>query len=217
MNKTQLNEERRAEHYVLLHPALNTILVRGFRELAGAKTASAALAALERFRVLSAHRRGPLGVEDMNRMIQSALTEAGLLTPRSGLMQPIIVNRNDATVGLFNGDVGVLFREGEGGARAAFPGESERVRRLSPSRLPPNEAAFAMSIHKSQGSEMDDVVVMLPAPGSPLLTRELFYTAVTRARRRVVVHGSAASVREATRRPAERASGLGDALRSGKS
>jgi exodeoxyribonuclease V alpha subunit len=195
------------------HPALTTILVRGFRELAGARTASGALAALERFRVLAAHRRGPLGVTEMNRQIQSALTDAGSLTPRSGLVQPIIVNRNDATVGLFNGDVGVLFREGEGGTRAAFPGESDRVRRLSPARLPPHEAAFAMSIHKSQGSEMDDVVVMLPPPGSPLLSRELFYTAVTRARRRVVVHGSAASVREATRRPAERASGLGDALR----
>jgi exodeoxyribonuclease V alpha subunit len=196
-----------------LHPALKTILVRGFRELAGARTASAAIAALERFRVLSAHRRGPLGVEEMNREIQAAMADAGLLTPRCGLVQPIIVNRNDAAVALFNGDVGVLFREGEGGARAVFPGEGNRVRRLSPSRLPPHEAAFAMSIHKSQGSEMDDVVVILPPPGSPLLSRELFYTAVTRARRRVVVHASAASVREATNRPAERASGLGDALR----
>ncbi|HVW28489.1 MAG TPA: exodeoxyribonuclease V subunit alpha [Polyangiaceae bacterium] len=196
------------------HPALPTILVRGFRELAQARTAREALAALERFRVLSAHRRGPLGVEEMNREILSLLSAAGLLTPRSGLVQPIIVNRNDAAVGLFNGDVGVLFREAEGSARALFPGEEDRLRRLSPSRLPPHEPAFAMSIHKSQGSEMDEVVVMLPAPGSPLLTRELFYTAVTRARRRVLVHASAASVREATARPAERASGLGDALRA---
>jgi exodeoxyribonuclease V alpha subunit len=198
-----------------LHPALVRAVTEGFRELAGTTTAEAALRALERFRVLCAHRRGPAGVEDVNRWIASALQSAGLLSARSALVQPIIVNQNDSSIGLYNGDVGVLFREGPEGARAAFSGEGERARRLSPSRLPPHEPAFAMSIHKSQGSELDEVVVMLPAPGSPLLSRELFYTAVTRARRRVVVHGTAAAVREATQNPAERASGLADALRSG--
>ncbi|HEX4336553.1 MAG TPA: exodeoxyribonuclease V subunit alpha [Polyangiaceae bacterium] len=184
------------------------LVVRGFAELAASTSAEAALLALERFRVLCAHRRGPFGVEELNRQIGDALARSS----PGRLVQPIIVNRNDSAVGLFNGDVGVLIREGTEGARAVFPGE-DRVRRLSPSRLPPHEAAFAMSVHKSQGSEMDDVVVLLPPPGSPLLTRELFYTAVTRARRRVVVHGSAAAVREATSRPAARASGLADALR----
>ena len=195
------------------HPALAALIIDGFRPLAGAKTAEDALAALERFRVLSAHRRGSFGVEELNRAIIGALESERLLSPRSGLVQPIIVNRNDADIGLFNGDVGVLFRDGSEGARAFFPGEGDRVRRLSPSRLPPHEPAFSMSVHKSQGSELDEVVVILPAPGSPLLSRELFYTAVTRARRRVVVHGSAASIREATLRPADRASGLADALR----
>jgi exodeoxyribonuclease V alpha subunit len=195
------------------HPALSTTIVDGFRSLAAVRTPEEALAALEFFRVLSAHRRGSRGVEELNRAIVDALESARLLGSRSGLMQPIIVNRNDSSIGLFNGDVGVLFRDGTDGARAFFPAEDGRVRRLSPSRLPPSEPAFAMSIHKSQGSEFDEVVVMLPALGSPLLSRELFYTAVTRARRRVVVHGSAASIREAVVRSADRASGLADALR----
>jgi exodeoxyribonuclease V alpha subunit len=195
------------------HPALFRAIVDGFRPLAAARTPEEALAALERFRVLSAHRRGSLGVEELNRAIVAALEGEKILTSRSGLVQPLIVNRNDSSIGLFNGDVGVLFRDGSEGARAFFPGEGDRVRRFSPSRLPPSEAAFAMSIHKSQGSELDEVVVMLPVPRSPLLSRELFYTAVTRGRRRVVVHGSAASIREATLRPADRASGLGDLLR----
>ena len=209
------------DEVVLLEPAgertvnsgLRALVARGFGELAAARTAEAALGSLERFRVLCAHRRGPFGVEELNREIRSSLEAAGALSPRAGLVEPLLVNRNDSAVGLFNGDVGVLFREGSDGARAVFPGEGDRVRRLSPSRLPPHEPAFAMSIHKSQGSEMDEVVVMLPPPGSPLLSRELLYTAVTRARRRVVVHASVASVREATNRPAERASGLADALR----
>jgi exodeoxyribonuclease V alpha subunit len=195
------------------HPALPTLLARGFDALARAASGEEALAALDRFRVLSAHRRGPLGVEEMNRHVPRVLREAGVLAPRAGFIEPVMVTRNDPDIDLYNGDVGVLFREGPDGARALFPGSESRPRRLSPSRLPPHEPAFAMSVHKSQGSELDEVVVILPPEGSPLLSRELLYTAVTRARNKVVVHASLAAIREATRRPVERASGLAEALR----
>ena len=94
--------------------------------------------------------------------------------------RPLLITENDPRLGLYNGDVGIVV-EHEGSLRAAFV-DGSGLRLLSPPRLPPHETVFAMSIHKSQGSEFDDVVVVLPDATSPLLTRELLYTAVTRAR-----------------------------------
>jgi exodeoxyribonuclease V alpha subunit len=198
------------------HPRLASVMRDGFAPLASSRDAAEAFGRLDAFRVLSAHRKGPLGVEGLNRTIEELLTDAELLGPRAWFVRPVLVTKNDRDLGLFNGDVGVLFRvSAEGAPRVAFPGSSEGgVRALSPARLPPHEPAFAMTIHKSQGSEFDDVVVVLPDDDSPLLSRELLYTAVTRARRRVIVHAAKATVRAAVARTVARASGLGDALRT---
>ena len=174
------------------------------------------LRAFERFRVLCAHRRGWAGVEWVNRQIAAALAAAGLIRDGGQLYvgQPIIVTRNDYQLGLFNGDIGLIMHDPErAGARLAFfiaPDGTQRV--LSPSRLPPYETVFAMSVHKSQGSEFDDVAVLLPQQVSPVVSRELLYTAVTRARRTVTIHASRDVVAYAITHRIERASGLRDRL-----
>ena len=166
--------------------------------------------ALGRFRLLCAHRRGPWGVEVLNPLIEGALGRAGLLAPTSGwyARRPILVTSNDYRLELFNGDQGVVM-PGPRGLAAVFP-RGDGVRMLSASRLAEVQTVFALSVHKSQGSEFDDVVVVLPEVGSPLLARELLYTAVTRARRRVTVVGEPAAVRAAVATPVVRMSGLAD-------
>jgi exodeoxyribonuclease V alpha subunit len=197
------------------HADLPDVVLAGFSALAASGSPEVALERLGGFRVLSAHRTGPLGVVDMNRWIEALLVDARLIRADAGLVRPLMVTRNDANLELWNGDVGVLFRDPQrtSAGRAHFVGPDGRARALSPARLPVHEPAFAMSVHKSQGSEFDEVLVVLPPPGSPLLSRELLYTAVTRARRRVVVHATEEAVREAVRNRVARASGLADALR----
>lgn len=198
------------------NPKLAERILEGFRAFGGASTAGEALGRAEDFRVLCAHRQGPLGVIDMNRMIERLLVERRVLARTQGPIGLVMVTKNDANVGLFNGDVGVTFRESpDAPVRTYFvkPG-SAAARALSLARVPAHDPAFAISVHKSQGSEFDEVVVILPPLGSPLLVRELFYTAVTRAKSRLVVHASAAVIRQAVQRRMHRSSGLEDALRT---
>ncbi len=188
----------------------------GFRAYAQEREPAARLRAFEQFRVLCAHRRGWRGVETVNLQIEAALARAGLLdvhgTAYAG--RPVMVTRNDYALKLFNGDVGLLLEEpgGDGRTMAFFVAPDGAERRLAPARLPPHETVFAMSVHKSQGSEFDEVAVLLPDAVSPVLTRELLYTAVTRARRRVRIYGTAAVIREAVRCRVARTSGLRDLL-----
>ncbi|MFZ5775421.1 MAG: exodeoxyribonuclease V subunit alpha [Thermodesulfobacteriota bacterium] len=193
------------------HP-LARLLIDGYRDLLGATTPGEALELLERFRVLVALRRGPLGVEAMNRRIEAVLAREGLIAPSGGWYQgrPILVRENSYRLRLFNGDTGVLWPEsGSGEPRAFFFGEDrETVRAFAPSQLPAHETAFAMTIHQSQGSEFDEVVLMLPPADSPLLGRELLYTGITRARRRVTLIGREEEIAAAINRRATRASGL---------
>lgn len=149
---------------------------------------------LDRFRVLAAHRHGPHGVGPLNQRLLQALAREERI---------VLVTENDYDLGLFNGDVGFV----EGG-NASFP-TPEGVRTLHESALPPHEPAFAMTVHKAQGSEVRHVAVVLPDVGSPLLGRELLYTAVTRARERVTLFASEAAVRAAIERRFVRVSGLG--------
>jgi exodeoxyribonuclease V alpha subunit len=123
-----------------------------------------------------------------------------------------MVTANDYRHGLFNGDIGVAGREPGGRLDVWFPGDGAELRAFSPYTLPAHESALAMTVHKSQGSEFDEVSVVLPETASRVLGRELLYTAVTRARHRVVVHGGDAIVRAAIDRPIERWSGLPDHL-----
>jgi exodeoxyribonuclease V alpha subunit len=194
---------------------LATAARTGFISYLSTDSADRALAELERFRVLCAHRRGPEGAVSVNLMIERALDEAGLFGSSGSRKRwyrgrPLLITQNDYALGLFNGDLGVVVDSPEG-ARAFFV-TAAGPRMLSPSRLPPHETVFATSIHKSQGSEFDEVAVVLPGARSPLLTRELLYTAVTRARHGLVVHASEASIRQAVSRCIQRATGLTDAL-----
>jgi exodeoxyribonuclease V alpha subunit len=127
--------------------------------------------------------------------------------------RPLLVTENDYALRLYNGDAGVVVAtEEEGNVRAAFERRGEVVE-VRPSRLGAVETVYAMTVHKSQGSQFDTAAILLPAPTSPILTRELLYTAVTRAKQRLVLVGTEETVRAAVARPVARASGLGWRLR----
>lgn len=170
------------------------------------------LAALARFRVLCAHRTGPAGVALLNRIVEAALHSHAPRTWYAG--RPVMVTRNDYTLELFNGDVGVTLPdpEADGALRVWFEVAGGTPRRFAPARLPAHETVYAMTVHKSQGSEFDEVVLVLPPEPSRVLSRELLYTAVTRARAVVTVWGGEAVVRAGIARRVTRSSGLRDAL-----
>jgi exodeoxyribonuclease V alpha subunit len=167
-----------------------------------------ALEALDRHRLLCAHRDGAFGVRHWNRRIEQWLTaETGdPLFERAYVGRPLLVTANDHQLGVYNGDSGVVVLT-PAGPRAIIAA-SDGPRDLAPSRLGDVETMHAMTIHKSQGSQADVVTVLLPDEESRLLSRELFYTAVTRARSTVRVVGSEAAIRAAIGRRAQRASGL---------
>jgi exodeoxyribonuclease V alpha subunit len=180
------------------------------------------------FRVLCAERAGPRGVAalnaEMTRRFRDALRAApGIVDLHarglaSGLDEhspwfpgrPVIVLSNDYVLKLFNGDIGIALPDAAGQLLVHFPDAANPggFRAIAPVRLPPHETAFAMTVHKSQGSEFDAVLVMLPAERSRVLTRELLYTAITRARSRVAVCASAAVLQATIATSIERHSGL---------
>lgn len=179
------------------------------RDAARAGDHSRALTALAEHRLLCAHRDGPRGVHTWNRHVERWVTETtgdGLWDPMY-VGRPLLVTANDHALGLFNGDTGVVVCGGDGAPQAVISAH-DGMRRLAVSRLGDVETMHAMTIHKAQGSQARVVTVLLPDHDSPLLTRELLYTAVTRARERVVVVGSESSVRAAVGRRVQRASGL---------
>jgi exodeoxyribonuclease V alpha subunit len=175
---------------------------------ARAGDARAALAALGAFRLLCAHRRGPDGVAGWTARIEDWLDVRADQPWYAG--RPLLVTENDYELRLYNGDTGVVVQD-EDRLVAAFERAGEIVE-VSPSRLGAIETAYAMTIHKSQGSQFDTAAVLLPEPGARILTRELLYTAATRARENLVLIGSEEAVRAAVARPIARASGLRDRL-----
>jgi exodeoxyribonuclease V alpha subunit len=141
-----------------------------------------------------------------------AWLESELDRGRWYLGRPLLVTENDYSLNLRNGDTGVVVATPSGGVEAVFERRTEIVR-FAPTRLSAVDTVHAMTVHKSQGSQFRSVVVLLPPPSSPLLTRELLYTAVTRAQDKLVLVGTEAAVRAAVQRPIARASGLEDRLR----
>ncbi len=197
-----------------LDAKLRPLVLDGFAGLFDSRDPQARLDALARFRLLSPHRRGRYGVTALNRLVQEQLARAGLINPREPWYdgRPVIVTENDHQLELYNGDVGLVHRESHGQTRVVFATATGSLRWLAPARLPPHETVFAMTVHKSQGSEFDRVALALPAAVSPVLTRELVYTAVTRARRQIVVYGLPGVLDQAVGRRIDRASGLREAL-----
>ena len=170
--------------------------------------AKTALAILDEHRLLCAHRRGPHGVQHWNRQVERWLTESTGEPIWSDwyVGRPVLVTANDYGLGLYNGDTGVTVADPDG-LRAAIAGAAE-PRAFATSRLPDLETMYAMTIHKSQGSQATEVTVLMPPVDSRLLSRELFYTAVTRAKAKVRVVGSGDEIRSAIGKRAVRATGL---------
>ncbi|HFD87423.1 MAG TPA: exodeoxyribonuclease V subunit alpha [Gammaproteobacteria bacterium] len=165
----------------------------------------AALKALDKVRVLCALRHGPQGVHHINAQVTAMLGE------EDGTLyhgRPVMVLVNDYEQKLFNGDIGLILSNANGRLRAYFPGSENEVREFLPSRLPQHETVYAMTIHKSQGSEFEKVLLLLPAELSPVVTRELVYTGITRARSKVMICATEASITDAVKQQVNRSSGL---------
>jgi exodeoxyribonuclease V alpha subunit len=183
---------------------------------AGAQSAAAhALALLEAlncFRILCATRLGARGVDQMNAAMAAQVRRAARVPLAVGAQwfagRPIMVTRNDYALGLFNGDIGIALPGADAALRVYFRSADGSLRAVSPAALPPHDTAFALTVHKSQGSEFDHAVLMLPSTFSRVLSRELVYTAVTRARERVEVIGSRQVLMRAIATPTQRDSGL---------
>lgn len=184
------------------------------REAAEARDGLGAIAVLNRQRLLCAHREGPFGAEGWNRIVEQLVAEStGGPDYRDWFPgRPVLVTANDRGLGIYNGDLGVAVREGEGRLRVHFPTPGG-TRALTTSRLPAQQTAYAMTVHKAQGSQAEEVNVILPPAESALSTRALFYTAVTRAQRKVRVVGSEHAIRAAVGREAQRATGLAERLK----
>jgi exodeoxyribonuclease V alpha subunit len=191
-----------ADEAALRAPLLTA--ARAVRAAARAGDAAAALDQLRAFRLLCPHRRGPHGVAGWTERIEAWL-DTGPDPWYAG--RPLLVTENDYELRLYNGDTGVV-AAAEDRLVAAF----ERGLRFSPTRLSAVDTAYALTIHKSQGSQFGTAAVLLPEPDARILTRELLYTAVTRAQERLILAGSEASIRAAIARPIARASGLRDRL-----
>jgi len=175
-----------------------------------------ALKALNSCRVLVAVREGPQGLYALNKKIETLLFLQKQLQPSGGfyLHRPIMVTKNNYELQLFNGDVGIIRPDANGQLRAWFEDANGGVRSILPAYLNDVETVFAMTIHKSQGSEFDNVLIVLPTADSnnPLLTRELLYTAVTRAKKSVVLQGTRAGIGAAASASVKRMSGIGHQL-----
>ncbi len=168
------------------------------------------LGAFDSFRILCAVHQGEWGTQGLNAAVQKALADAGWLQPQGEWFagRPVMVTRNDAQLGVFNGDVGVVMPSLQGLLKVWFL-DGEQLRSVRVSRLAHVETAFAMTVHKSQGSEFVHTVLVLPPGTAEVLTRELVYTGITRAREQfTLVEGQAGLFSAAMARPSERASGL---------
>ena len=180
------------------------------RDAAVAGDRSAAFTAAVTARILCAHRRGPFGVTAWNDLVETHLA-GGAVTGADALAgRPLLATRNDPRTGLANGDPGVLVRAGAV-ARAVFRRGRELVA-FDLAELDAVDTAYALTVHKSQGSQYDTVVLVHPPSTSPLVSRELLYTAITRSSSQLLVVASVAAIRRAVTTPTRRVTGLAEAL-----
>ena len=191
-------------------PDYRSLAETAYLEMTRAGDVEQAFDAFGRFQLLAGVWKGPLGVDYINEEIEQAIRQRAGIAAGSEYFhgKPLMMTSNVYQYGIHNGDIGIVWRDqGDGDLRLCVQ-TAEGYRFLALSQLPRHHSAYAMTIHKSQGSEFDEVVIVLPDADSPLMTRELLYTAVTRARRRVEIRGSEAALRMAVSRRTERMSGL---------
>ncbi len=198
-----------------LSPHLSPSVIEGYYPYLQSSSPDERFTRFGRFRVLCGLREGPFGVVTVNRLIEKILNEKGLIRPDRQYYhgRPVLITANDYALRLFNGDIGIILRDDEeGDLKCFFQGPGGQMRRISCLRLPAHETAYAMTVHKSQGSEFDKVVLLLPQKDSPVLTRELIYTGITRARERLDLWTTPEVFSAAVQRRTERTSGLYDLL-----
>jgi exodeoxyribonuclease V alpha subunit len=184
-------------------------LLEHWRKLAALTDPAEALRQANRLRLLTALREGATGARGLNARIEAQLSGRRIGTPPAWFPgRLLLVVENSYRHELFNGDVGVCMADERGTPLAWFPG-SDGVRAFHPAALPAHESAFAMTVHKAQGSEFDEVWLQLPRADSRVLSRELLYTGLTRARNALHIAGSAEAIEAALARHAGRVSGLG--------
>jgi exodeoxyribonuclease V alpha subunit len=193
----------------------------------------AILESFDQFQLLSPVRKGDWGVEGLNFITARILHNAGLISSTQGWYpgRPVMVTRNDYSLGLMNGDIGIVLDVGTDGQkdseertltektlRVIFPMADGSLKQVLPSRLEAVETVYAMTVHKSQGSEFDHTALVMPDTMNPVLTRELIYTGITRARSFFTLAGSSTNIlASAVKQQTHRASGLGDLLFQGDS
>ncbi|WP_394145263.1 exodeoxyribonuclease V subunit alpha [Vibrio atypicus] len=174
--------------------------------------AKSALDAFSRCRLLCAIREGDFGVMGLNQRVERALVTRKLIQVQDELWyhgRPVMVTRNDHGLGLYNGDIGLCIRdEQEGKLKVFFELPDGTVKAVLPSRVPEHETAYAMTIHKSQGSEFEHTLMILPPEFTPILTRELIYTGITRAKKRLSLYIDERVMKRGIKIRTERASGL---------
>ena len=177
----------------------------------------AVIAAFGEYQLLCALREGPFGVSGLNERLELAMARGRLISrlPHSRWYhgRPIMISRNDSALGLFNGDIGIALDQGQG-IRVWFPMADGEPKPVLPSRLPEHDTAWAMTVHKSQGSEFDHAALILPQQIAPVVTRELVYTAITRARKRLSLYADERVLGQAIATRTERRSGLDALFRS---
>jgi exodeoxyribonuclease V alpha subunit len=200
---------------------LSRQIVSGYQSYLNAGDPAAALQRLQRFKILCALNIGPLGVQAINKLAEQILRQQNLIRPDpmkenpwyAG--RPVLITRNHYPLGLFNGDIGVTLPDADAAddrLAVFFTGDSGEIRRFHPYQLPEHTTVYAMTVHKSQGSEFDEVLFILPDSDFPILTRELIYTALTRARKKITMWGTRSIICKAIARQIERTSGLRDSL-----
>ncbi len=207
--------------YDSLPSELIALIHEGYRDFLLAETPEDAIAAFQKFQILCAVKDGPYGTRHLNELTERIF---GIGMQKSQYLEnfrmpssfyshrPVMIQQNDYNVGLFNGDIGVTLQDQLGNKNVWFKAAEERLRSVRPNLLPPHETAFAMTVHKSQGSEFDQILLILPDQDSPLLTRELIYTAITRSKGRILIWCNERTFKAAVQRRAERVSGLVDRL-----
>ncbi len=196
-------------------PALEKMVMTNYAGVSRCADARSALDLFGRFRILCAVREGPRGVAGINDGVEAVLEHQHRIrrTGRWYHGRPVMVTRNDYGIRIFNGDNGIIFQSPDGVLKACFAGAEGAVRSFVPARLPEHETAYGLTVHKSQGSEFDHVLIVLPDQQSPVLTRELIYTAITRARSRVTLWADSEIFKSAIERCITRTSGLRDKLK----
>jgi len=171
------------------------------------------LAAFNRVQLLVALREGPYGVSGLNQQVEQWLHQARKITLNTEanlwyVGRPVMISQNDHQAGLFNGDIGICLANEAGDNRIYFELADGKIHHFLPSRLPAHQTVFAMTVHKSQGSEFDHTVMMLPEEMNPVLTRELVYTGITRAKKKLSLFAPVHILNQAVREKTVRASGL---------